>query len=217
MLDEALGAGVVPVRVFVAEHHPVPDAVGEAEVLRVGAAVLARISGTETPQGVVAVVAVPEAEVPPDGGLLVAWGVSDPGNVGTLIRSAAAFRLGFAAGPGCADPWGPKVVRAGAGAHFRTPIVRVADLGGLGARTIVAAVARGGDPPASLRGAGAAAVLVGDEAAGLPAEVEAAADRRITIPMPGGTESLNAAVAGSIVADHLARWRSSTGPPRNPR
>ena len=96
------------------------------------------------------------------------------------------------------------MVRAGAGAHFRTPIVRVAGLGGLGARTIVAAVARGGDPPASLRGIGGAAVLVGDETAGLPAEVEAAADRRITIPMPGGTESLNAAVAGSILAYELA-------------
>jgi TrmH family RNA methyltransferase len=177
---------------------------GGIEIVTVGAAVLARIAGTETPQGVVAVIAVPEPEIPAAGSLLVAWGVSDPGNVGTLVRSAAAFGLGCVAGPGCADPWSPKVVRAGAGAHFRAPIGRVSTLGGLGARVTVASVAHRGDLPASLRGTGPAAVLVGDEAAGLPGEIAAAADRRITIPMPGGTESLNAAVAGSILAYELA-------------
>jgi TrmH family RNA methyltransferase len=204
VLAEALAAGVAPVRVFVAEDRPSPVADGGGiEVLAVAPAVLARISGTETPQGVVAVITVPAAAVPA-GGLLVAWGVSDPGNVGTLVRSAAAFGLGFVAGPGCADPWSPKVVRAGAGAHFRTAIGRISDPGELGPRTTVAAVARGGKAPASLRGLRDAAILVGDEAAGLPDWVVAAAALRITIPMPGGTESLNAAVAGSILAYELA-------------
>jgi TrmH family RNA methyltransferase len=205
VLAEALATGVVPLRVFVAADRPppVPDD-GAIEIVTVTAAVLARISGTETPQGVVAVIAVPEPGLPAGGGLLVAWGVSDPGNVGTLVRSAAAFGLGFAAGPGCADPWSPKVVRSGAGAHFRTPIGRVAALDELGPRVTVAAVARGGDPSASLRGLPDAAILVGDEASGLPGEIAAAADRRVTVPMPGGTESLNAAVAGSILAYEAA-------------
>jgi len=203
---------VVPVRVFVAEDRPPPVADGGGiEVLTVAAAVLARISGTETPQGVVAVIAVPAAAIPA-GGLLVAWGVSDPGNVGTLVRSAAAFGLGFVAGPGCADPWSPKVVRAGAGAHFRTAIGRISDPGELGPRTTVAAVARGGEAPASLRALGDAAILVGDEAAGLPDRVVAAAGLQVTIPMPGGTESLNAAVAGSILAYELAGGGAPAAP-----
>jgi TrmH family RNA methyltransferase len=203
---------VVPVRVFVAEDRPPPVADGGGiEVLTVAAAVLARISGTETPQGVVAVIAVPAAAIPA-GGLLVALGVSDPGNVGTLVRSAAAFGLGFVAGPGCADPWSPKVVRAGAGAHFRTAIGRISDPGELGPRTTVAAVARGGEAPASLRALGDAAILVGDEAAGLPDRVVAAAGLQVTIPMPGGTESLNAAVAGSILAYELAGGGAPAAP-----
>ena len=133
-------------------------------------------------------------------------------NVGTLIRCAAAFGLGFAAGPETADPWAPKVLRAAAGGHFRTGVARVGGLAELrtGGRRLAATVARGGMPPAALA-AGSVAVLVGDEARGLPAGVVAACDFSLTIPMPGGAESLNAAVAGAIVAYELAVGGRSAG------
>lgn len=166
---------------------------------------LRRLATTEHPQSPVAVMVVPPAPLPAAGHLLVAWGVGDPGNVGTLIRGAAAFGLGFAAGPGTADPWSPKVLRAAAGGHFRAGVARVESLGELGAggRALAATVARGGMPPADLP-AGPVAVLVGDEARGLPSAVVAACDWQVTIPMPGGAESLNAGVAGAIVAYELA-------------
>jgi TrmH family RNA methyltransferase len=149
---------------------------------------------------------IPEAAGLPGGDLLVAWGVADPGNVGTLIRCAAAFGLGFAAGPGTADPWSPKVLRSGAGGHFRAGAARVGGLEPLraGDRRLVASVARGGSAPSALP-RGPVAVLVGDEARGLPPEVVAACEAAVTIPMPGGTESLNAAVAGAILAYEVSR------------
>lgn len=169
--------------------------------------VMSRLAGTQHPRGPVAVVAIPSATEPVDRSLIVSWGVGDPGNVGTLIRSAAAFGLGFVAGPDTADPWSPKVLRAGAGSHFRTTIERYANLSVdlLRSRrlTVVAAVADGGDSPGRLTQLDRAALLVGDEAAGLPAEVVMEADLRVTIPMPGRVESLNAAVAGSLLAYEL--------------
>ncbi len=178
------------------------------EVVVVSAEIIARLSTTETPQSPVAVVAVGGDEIPGDGDVLVAWGVGDPGNVGTLIRTAAAFGWGFVAGPETADPWSPKALRAGAGGHFRVPIGRCASLEELGGRLVVATVAVGGDPPEALGGADPLAVVVGDEAKGLPESVVAAAGARVTIAMPGGTESLNAAVAGAIVVYEASRRRT---------
>lgn len=169
--------------------------------------VLVRLSTTRQPQSPVAVFVIPRARVRSDCHLLVAWGIGDPGNAGTLIRTAAAFEMGFVAGPGTADPWSPKVLRAAAGGHFRTSVVAAEDLEGLRAlgRPLIATVVAGGDEPAAVSGAGPVAVVVGEEAGGLPTEVIAAAERRVTIPMPGGAESLNAAVAGAIVAYELTR------------
>jgi TrmH family RNA methyltransferase len=206
-VGDALAAGVEIVRVF----HTPDDGQGAlvaersgAEALVVAPEVLARVSTTQTPQSPVAVVAIPDTALPSTGDVLVAWGVGDPGNVGTLIRTAAAFGLWFAAGPGCADPWSPKVLRSAAGGHFRTVVCEVADLGGLGDRIVAATVPSGGSPPSELPG-GPVAVLVGDESSGLPGDVVAQAGARVTIPMPGGTESLNAAVAGAIVAYEASR------------
>ncbi len=162
--------------------------------------VLRRLSTTESPQSPMAVIRIPDQVIPESGHLIVSWGLGDPGNVGTLIRTAAAFGMGFVAGPGSADPWSPKVLRSAAGGHFRTPVGAVADLAGLGGRRLVATVARHGVPPGRLDGGRPSAVLVGDEAHGLPGDVVKAADVAVTIPMPGGMESLNAAVAGAIVA-----------------
>jgi len=203
---EAVDAAFSVVRVF----HVPEDRAGREVAVRSGAeavavtpAVLARLSTTETPQSPVAMVAVPRVPLPDTGDVLVAWGVGDPGNVGTLIRTAAAFAMSFASGPGSADPWSPKVLRAAAGGHFHTIVAEIASLEELGDRRLVATVPVGGAAVSGLPD-GPLGILVGDEAAGLPDEV-IAAGVRVTIPMPGGTESLNAAVAGAIVAYEASR------------
>jgi RNA methyltransferase, TrmH family len=139
----------------------------------------------------------------PSGPLCVAlWGVGDPGNVGTIVRSALAFgAASLVLGPGSADPFGPKAVRASMGALFALPMARaerVADLPG----ERIALVAHTGE---TLRGTGAPEVtlLVGAERAGLPADVAAAADRVAHIPIAG--ESLNAAMAATIALYELSR------------
>jgi TrmH family RNA methyltransferase len=137
---------------------------------------------------------------------VVAWGLGDPGNVGTLIRTAAAFGWDVGYSPGTADPWAPKVLRAAAGGHFRTgltPVGSVDELRDAGLAT-VATVVTGGETPDRL-GAGRYALLVGEEAEGLPSDVVDRAAFKVSIPMPGGTESLNAAVAASIVIYELSK------------
>lgn len=183
------------------------------EVVVVADRVLRRLSTTESPQSPVAVIRIPDQLIPASGHLVVSWGVGDPGNVGTLIRTAAAFGMGYVAGPGSADPWSPKVLRAAAGGHFHTAIGTVTGWAGLADRLLVATVARGGVPPSRLDAGRASALLIGDEARGLPHDVVEASDVAVTIPMRGGMESLNAAVAGAIVAYALARGdEAGSGP-----
>jgi len=207
LVAEALAAGATVDRLFATPGDAVlaerARAAG-AEVLVVTDEVIRRLASTDTPQSPVAVLEVPDAELPAGGDLVVAWGVRDPGNAGTLIRTAAAFGWGFVAGPETVDVWSPKVLRSAAGGHFHIPVVRVEDLGELDEWNVVATVPDGGDPPQALHRIERRAVLVGEEAAGLPAEVVAAATHRVTIPMPGGTESLNAAVAGAIIVYEAA-------------
>jgi TrmH family RNA methyltransferase len=133
------------------------------------------------------------------------WGVGDPGNVGTILRSALAFGASSVAlGPGCADPFGPKAVRASMGAIFQMPVARFAGLDELPGEH-VALVAHAGTALAGWAGAGAEALslLVGAERDGLPAEVAAACDRVVHIPI--ASESLNAAMAATIALYELSR------------
>jgi RNA methyltransferase, TrmH family len=180
-----------------------------------------RVATTVTPRPVLAEVAIPEG--PPDllatvGLAVVLVGVTDPGNVGTIARSAAAAGAGLltVCGAGAADPWGPKALRASAGALLRIPVTRgpdaVAALATLrtAGLTLVGGVARGGAPPDALDLTGRVALVVGSEAHGLPAEVVAALDRRSTIPMAAGTESLNAAMAGTVLCFEAARQRRAS-------
>jgi TrmH family RNA methyltransferase len=206
LVAEAMRAGARFEHVFATPEDPLAEVARSRgiDVVIVSERVLQRLSTTESPQSPAAVVEIPDPVIPESGHVIVCWGLGDPGNMGTLIRTAAAFGMGFAVGPGCVDPWSPKVLRAAAGGHFRTCVGSVADLSGLGGRLLVATVARGGMPPGRLDAGRDSAVLVGDEAHGLPDEVVAAADVAVTIPMPGGMESLNAAVAGAIVAFALA-------------
>ena len=129
-------------------------------------------------------------------------GVGDPGNVGAILRSAQAFgAASVVLGPGCADPFGPKAVRASMGAIFAVPVARTDDLGALPGRTI-ALVAGAGAP---LRGplAGEATILVGAERTGLPEQLLAQADEVANIPIE--SESLNAAMAATVALYELNR------------
>ena len=139
----------------------------------------------------------------PSGPLCVAlWGVGDPGNVGTILRSALAFGASSVAlGPGCADPFGPKAVRASMGAIFQVPVARVASIGELPGER-VALAGRTGEVLAG-PAAGDVTILVGAERDGLPADVVAACDRVAHIPI--ASESLNAAMAAAIALYELTR------------
>jgi TrmH family RNA methyltransferase len=209
LLGEALAAGVIPVSVFALAGDTETAGLARRRGLElhlVDDSALLRLAGTGTPRGPVAVIPVPPMNKPAGPGMLVSWGVSDPGNVGTMIRTAAAFGWDFGFTTGTADPWSPKVLRSAAGGHFTLSVARVgsvADLEGWGLTT-AAAVVTGGDDPVTLA-PGRYALLVGAEAAGLPREVIVSASVRVTVPMPGRTESLNAAVAAAILTYELSR------------
>jgi RNA methyltransferase, TrmH family len=211
LLAEALLSGVIPVRVFaLAEDADTANLARQNMIALqlVDKPALRRIAGTETPRGPVAVIQAPPTKPPLGAGMIVSWGVSDPGNVGTMIRTAAAFGWDFGHATGTADPWSPKVLRSGAGSHFRltiAPVASLRDLEGWGFSTAATVVSGGRDP--ALLDAGRYALLVGAEAAGLPPGVIEGASVKLTIPMPGGTESLNAAVAAAILTYELSKYQ----------
>jgi len=128
------------------------------------------------------------------------WQVADPGNVGTLIRSADAFGAGVALSDGCADPLGPRALRASAGAIFRVPLV---EWKRAPARQVVL-VAHGGAALADARLEAPISFILGSERGGLPSDL-ATDSCKVTIPLPGGAESLNVAAAGAIALYELSR------------
>jgi len=130
---------------------------------------------------------------------LALWRVADPGNVGTLLRSADAFGVGVALSAGCADPTGPKALRASMGALFRVPLCGFEEAPG----RRVALVPRGGEPLPEVDLSGEVVFVLGAEREGLPAEVLERCDVRASIPQAGETESLNVAMAGTVA---LYEW-----------
>jgi RNA methyltransferase, TrmH family len=132
---------------------------------------------------------------------LALWRIADPGNVGTLLRAADAFGAGVALSEGCADPTGPKALRASMGAVFRVPLSGFDEP--VGRR--VALVPHGGIPLPELQAACDVVLVLGAEREGLPPEVLERCDERVSIPQPGGGESLNVAMAGTIALYELAR------------
>jgi RNA methyltransferase, TrmH family len=135
---------------------------------------------------------------------LALWNVVDPGNVGTLIRTADAFEVAVALSAECADPLGPKALRASAGAIFRVPLVPWHEI----PEPCVALVARGGVPLRDVELGARVTFMLGAEREGLPDEL-ATGCRRATIELPGGAESLNVAAAGAIALYELWRRGSS--------
>jgi TrmH family RNA methyltransferase len=227
LVAEALGAGIEVLEVL-AEPDAAPELLARAraagvQVREVAAGVLERASDTTTPQGVVAVARRPEVELraalaaAAHGPLAVVLvDVGDPGNAGTLLRAAEAS--GAAAVLFCGDsvdPCNPKCVRASAGALFHLPVSGGGDplavleaLGEVGVRR-AATVVRGGVPYHDVDLTGPVALVLGSEAHGLPAGLEGQVDLRCTIPMPGRAESLNVAMAGSILCFEALRQRAA--------
>jgi RNA methyltransferase, TrmH family len=173
------------------------------------------LSTVDSPTGVIAFARTPEPrEVPDDAALvLLLDGIQDPGNVGTLLRSAAAAGAGHAMlSPGCAFAWSPKVLRAAMGAHFALNVVERADLAGFAGRyrgQSVALAAKGEVSLYDLDLRRPTAFIAGNEGAGISPALERAASVRAGIPMPGRIDSLNAATAASIALFECVRQRKT--------
>jgi TrmH family RNA methyltransferase len=198
------------------------DALGESgdrrvPILSVNDAVMNSLADTETPQGVIAVVDLPGPVLPTldrrRSLVLVVDGVRDPGNVGTLIRTAAA--AGCAAivtTAGTADAFSPKVVRAAMGMHFHVPVVADVSWDWLGPALAVLPAIYGTEMAAAVAYDAVdwnigAALVIGHEDHGLSAEARAWCRTTVAIPMAPGVESLNAAVSGAVILFEAVRRR----------
>ncbi|MGI9585098.1 MAG: TrmH family RNA methyltransferase, partial [Acidimicrobiia bacterium] len=165
-------------------------------------------SDTQHPQGPVVVFPTPEPVDLRRTDTIVLVDISDPGNVGTIIRSAVAFDWAVAIAGDTADPWSPKAIRSSASTVFGVPISKTETPLEFAAEldmTSVASVVQGGETAPQVTGP--TVLLIGAEASGLPQSLVHGADIRLTIPMPGGTESLNAAVAAAIAMYSIAASR----------
>ena len=187
LVSAAEAAGIDPVELLVADENIAPK-------------LLASVSTLPHPARVIGVYRRSDLPSRSRDVTLALWRLADPGNVGTLIRTADAFGAGVALSEGCADPLGPKALRATAGAVFRVPLTGWDELP---ARR-VALVAHGGDSLAEADLAAPFAFLVGSERAGLPEDF-VAQSHKVTIPLQGEAESLNVAAAGAIALYELAR------------
>ena len=202
-----------PLRTVVRE----ADAAG-VPVWGIAGSVFASVSDTNAPQGVLALgvrtVSTVAAIAALDGPVLVLVDLSDPGNAGTLVRTAeAAGCAGVVFAGSSTDPFGPKAVRAAAGSIVRLPIaeapvveIALEQLRAAG-RKIVATVVSGGTSIEVADLSASVAVLIGSEAHGLSADVVSRSSETVTIPMQSSVESINAAIAGAVVLFEAARQR----------
>jgi TrmH family RNA methyltransferase len=189
LVEAGRAAGAEPVDVLVA---------GED----VEAKLLADVSSLAHPPRVIAVFRRPD--LPVAGGEttgVALWRVADPGNVGTLVRTADGFGAAVFLSAGCADVTGPKALRASMGSVFRVPTGRFDDAPG----RRIALVPQGGAPLADVDLAGPVTFVLGAERVGLPADLAAACDATASIPLHERAESLNVAVAGAIALYELSR------------
>jgi TrmH family RNA methyltransferase len=223
LVGDALDAGARLESLFVA-----PDA-NEAVVERAVAlglavfelapGVLERVAGTVSPQPVLAIVRMVDVDLTELSGqtlIVVCVDVRDPGNLGTVLRSAEASGVGgIICCEGSVDLYNPKCVRASAGSLFHTRVVAREDpvkvLGTLGEWGLRRLGTRpdGGEPYHRLDLTAPTALVLGNEANGLPASAAAALDGWVTIPMAGRTESLNVGMAAAVLCFEAARQRSS--------
>lgn len=217
-LIEAYEAAIGPVETLVVSDEglgrtEIGAFVAGRETVVLSAALFREVGLVEHPSGVMAVARVPDRPGVPDGtaDAVLLDGVQDPGNVGTLLRSAAAagFRQVLLAAD-CAAPWSPKVLRAGQGAHFALDIFEDADLpafmAGYGGTTAVTCL-EGAESLFTARWEGPVAWIFGSEGQGVRPAVAAAARLKIRIPMPGRVESLNVGAAAAVCLFETVRRR----------
>jgi RNA methyltransferase, TrmH family len=202
LVAAGLAAGLQPVEALVDAERPVElDGLDGAEEVEPG--LLAELSSLAHPPRVVAVFR--RADLPRDLGApagLALWHVGDPGNVGTLVRTADALGPAFVAlSAGCADPTSPKALRASMGAMFRVPTGRFEDA----PRPWVGLVPRGSEALAATDLGERATFVLGAEREGLPDEVASSCDLLASIPLADTAESLNVAAAGAIALYERAR------------
>ena len=223
MLREALTSGVAVREVVVGETRQFdPDLLARAEaqgarLTEVPESLLARLSNVETPQGLVFVCDQPVftlERLSQARRLLVLDGLQDPGNLGTILRTADAFALdGIVLCEGCVDPVSPQVVRATMGAIFRIPIVMAKleeTAQWLAQRDIplYATALREDSVPLTAVSLQRAAVIIGNEGRGVSERGLALSEKQLIIPMAGRAESLNASIAASIVMYEMSRTDS---------
>ena len=223
LVEEALGSGRNPERVLYTEDLPARGreiltrfAAKGVEVTPLAPDVMQAASDTQTPQGILAV--MPWLDLPLPVSLdfvVVIDGLRDPGNLGTILRTALAAGVqAVFLPPGCVDPYSPKVVRAAMGAHFKLAlstlewdhIQALFEAQGL---TPFLADSSGGQPHHQADLKIPLALIIGGEAAGAGREAQRLAVQRVHIPMTGAAESLNAAVAASVLMFEVSRQRTS--------
>ena len=204
LLEEALAAGAPVETVYVSEGGPVID---HPDVRVLARGVLERVADTVTPQPVLAVcrrLDVPIAAIASATFVVVCVDVQDPGNAGTILRSAeAAGADGVVFAGSSVDPYNPKTVRASAGSLFHIPVV-LGELHDVRQRKL-GTTATAGAPLDEVDLCSPVAIVLGNEAHGLSAD--AAIDEWVTIPMTGRSESLNVGMAASVLCFEVARQR----------
>ena len=188
LCDAALAAGIEPVDLLVAEETVAPDLLAAVSTLPHPPRVIGVFRRADLPRGT--------RET-----CLALWRLSDPGNVGTLIRSADAFGAAVSLSEECADPLSQKALRASAGAIFRVPLLPWEERPG----RLVALDASGAVPLGEADLAPPVTIVLGAERAGLPDDLLQVCDLVAAIPMRGGAESLNVAAAGAIALYELSR------------
>jgi len=215
LLGDALDAGLEPSLLAFSEAAPAMlawhDRLPEVPAIRLSANLFKRLSPVATPSGIVSVIDIPRS-APTDAGefVLMLEDIQDPGNLGALLRSAAAAGVDTVyLSRGCAEAWSPKTLRGGQGGHFRLVIVENVNLPeAIGAFPGTVYAAKLGDNRGlfDLPLSGQIAFLFGNEGAGLSPEVVAEATP-FTIPMPGRIESLNVAAAAAVCLFERVRQR----------
>ena len=224
LLEEAIRAGLRVICVFVAQGsenlRQVRALPAETEILLLPKELLDSALTTEAPQPVAALVEQPDwtwahvlGERKDAALVVVVAGIQDPGNLGTILRSAEAFGAdGVIALPGTVSAWNPKCVRASAGSVFRVPLIATSvpecftNLREAGARILTTTV-EAAEPLDMVDLTGPVAIILGNEGNGVPDVVTRQADVKVTITCPGAVESLNAAVAASVTLYEAARQR----------
>lgn len=221
LLEACLAAGIQPLQVLVSETSALDAEVSgllqrlsAVPVTQLDDALFAALSELKTPSGIIALIAQPQPVIPvaPSRFALLLEDIQDPGNLGSMLRTAAAAGCDAVfLSQGCADAWSPKVLRAGMGGHFTLSIHVDADLPAVAASFVGEVLATALDAEQSLYACdlrGAVAFALGNEGAGLSQELLAATTQHITIPMPGKTESLNVAAAAAVCLFEAVRQRA---------